>query len=101
MDARLLLVDDEQPFLEALSRRLIKRGIEVIAVDERSGSPRHDQDKEIQVAVLDVQMPGMDGIATLKAIKAIAPLVEVILLTGHATIESAIEGMKQGRSTTS
>ncbi len=46
--------------------------------------------------VLDVKMPGMDGIDTLKAIKAAYPLVEVIMLTGHATVESAIEGMKLG-----
>jgi DNA-binding NtrC family response regulator len=46
--------------------------------------------------ILDVKMPGMDGIATLKAIKNRYPLVEVIMLTGHATVESAVEGLKSG-----
>ncbi|MBF0202569.1 MAG: response regulator, partial [Desulfamplus sp.] len=54
------------------------------------------QDHTIEVVVLDVKMPGMDGIETLKAIKNSYPLVEVVMLTGHATVESAIDGMKQG-----
>jgi DNA-binding NtrC family response regulator len=55
-----------------------------------------EQNPSIDVVVLDVKMPGMDGIETLKAIKARYPLIEVIMLTGHATVESAIDGMKDG-----
>ncbi len=55
-----------------------------------------EEDSRIDVVVLDVKMPGMEGIDTFKAIKAAHPLVEVVMLTGHATVESAIEGMKLG-----
>ncbi len=92
MNTRVLLVDDEHPFLEALSRRLTKRGIDVVAaLSGLEALGKIDEDNGIDVVVLDVKMPGMDGIATLKALKTKAPLVEVILLTGHATVESAIE----------
>ncbi|MEW6351698.1 MAG: response regulator [Thermodesulfobacteriota bacterium] len=97
MSARVLLVDDEQPFVEALSKRLAKRGLEVVpAYSGPEALQIIDQDKRIDTVVLDVKMPGMDGIEVLKAIKAKVPLVEVIMLTGHATVESAIEGMKLG-----
>jgi DNA-binding NtrC family response regulator len=52
--------------------------------------------ENVHVVILDVKMPGMDGVATLKAIKARYPLVEVIMLTGHATVESAVDGLKSG-----
>jgi DNA-binding NtrC family response regulator len=97
MIAKVLLVDDEVPFVEALSKRLDKRGIKVIPAF--SGSEALEKlagDSSIDSVVLDVKMPGMDGIDTLKAIKASYPLVEVVMLTGHATVESAIEGMKLG-----
>jgi DNA-binding NtrC family response regulator len=55
-----------------------------------------ENNRNLEVVVLDVQMPGMDGIETLRAIKKAYPLVEVIMLTGHVTVESAIEGMKAG-----
>ncbi len=94
---KVLLVDDEGPFVDALSRRLGKR--ELTAVSALSGAEaleKLEKDSGIEVVVLDVKMPGMDGIQALKAIKAAHPLVEVIMLTGHATVESAIEGMKLG-----
>jgi DNA-binding NtrC family response regulator len=55
-----------------------------------------EKDRRIEVVILDVKMPGMDGIETLKQIKSKHPLVEVVMLTGHATVESAIDGMKLG-----
>jgi len=97
MHAKVLLVDDEAPFVEALSKRLSKR--ELIVVTAFSGAEaleKLEQDSHIDVVILDVKMPGMDGIETLKAIKTKYPLVEVVMLTGHATVESAIEGMKKG-----
>jgi DNA-binding NtrC family response regulator len=95
--ANVLLVDDEKLFVEAMTRRLQNREIEVIAA--YSGMEALETLKEhrnIEVVVLDVKMPKMDGIDTLREIKRYHPLVEVIMLTGHATVESGIEGMKLG-----
>jgi len=97
MIARVLLVDDEAPFVDALSKRLDKRGITVTtALSGTEGLEKLTADSRIDIVILDVKMPGMDGIQTLRAIKSEHPLVEVIMLTGHATVESAIEGMKLG-----
>jgi len=95
--AKVLLVDDEGPFVDALSRRLAKREMDVVgALSGSEALQKLQEDNRIEVVVLDVKMPGMDGIQTLKAIKAGHPLVEVIMLTGHATVETAIDGMKLG-----
>ena len=97
MIAKILLVDDESPFVEALSKRLTMRELQVsIALSGPEALEKLEQNPSIDVVVLDVKMPGMDGIETLKAIKARDPLIEVIMLTGHATVESAIDGMKVG-----
>jgi DNA-binding NtrC family response regulator len=93
--ARVLLVDDEMPFIEALSKRLARRNFVVLTAT--SGPEALDKLKDISsidVVVQDVKMPGMDGIDTLRVIKRDHPLVEVIMLTGHATVDSAIKGMK-------
>ena len=95
--ANVLLVDDEVPFVEAMSRRLKKRDISIVT--SFSGSEALDvleKDRSVEVAILDVKMPGMDGIETLGEIRKRFPLVEVIMLTGHATVETGIEGMKLG-----
>ena len=95
---KLLLVDDEVAFLEAMGRRLKKRdftvftatsGMEAIEILSENGD-------KVDVVILDVKMPGMDGIETLAEIKRKFPLIEVVMLTGHGTIASAIDGMKQG-----
>ncbi len=97
MIAKILLVDDESPFVEALSKRLTMRELQVsIALSGPEALEKLEHDPSTDVVVLDVKMPGMDGIETLKAIKARYPLIEVIMLTGHATVESAIDGMKVG-----
>ena len=94
---KVLLVDDEEAFVDALSRRLAKRTLDCHAVFSGAAAlERLDEGPPIDVVILDVKMPGMDGIQTLKELKARHPLVEVIMLTGHATTESAIEGMKLG-----
>ncbi|MCA1960824.1 MAG: response regulator [Desulfomonile sp.] len=94
---KVLLVDDEGPFVDALSRRLAKREMDVVgALSGPEALQKLQEDHRIEVVILDVKMPGMDGIQTLKAIKAEHPLVEVIMLTGHATVETAIDGMKLG-----
>jgi DNA-binding NtrC family response regulator len=95
--ANILLVDDEKPFVEAMTRRLQNREVDVLAVysgmEALEALKKH---RNIEVVVLDVKMPNMDGIDTLREIKRHHPLVEVIMLTGHATVESGIEGMKLG-----
>ncbi|MCX5874193.1 MAG: response regulator [Deltaproteobacteria bacterium] len=97
MIAKVLLVDDESPFVEALAKRLTLREIQVsIALSGPEALEKLGKEPSIDVVVLDVKMPGMDGIETLKAIKNRYPLIEIIMLTGHATVESAIDGMKVG-----
>jgi len=96
---RVLLVDDEAAFVETISKRLTKRGLEVrtaLSGQEALDALAQEGSGKIDVVVLDVKMPGMDGIETLSAIKQAHPLLEVVMLTGHATVESAIEGMKRG-----
>ena len=93
----VMLVDDEEPFVETMTKRLTKKGLNVVGVF--SGHEALDKlasNKMIDVVVLDVKMPGMDGLEALQEIKKRFPLVEVIMLTGHATVESAIEGMRLG-----
>jgi DNA-binding NtrC family response regulator len=95
--ANVLLVDDEEPFVETMTKRLTKRGLDVkSALSGHSALQALAEHPNLEVVILDVKMPGMDGIETLREIKSRFPLVEVIMLTGHATVESAIDGMKQG-----
>ena len=93
---KMMLVDDEERFLSTTKKLLSKKGFEVITAV--SGPEALDilRAQNIHVVILDVKMPGMDGIETLKAIKRTYPLVEVIMLTGHATVESAVDGLKSG-----
>jgi DNA-binding NtrC family response regulator len=95
--ANVLLVDDEPAFLETLKKRLTARNVSVqTAPGGKEALDLLRAQVPIEVVILDVKMPGMDGIETLKAIKRAHPLVEVLMLTGHATVESAIHGMQQG-----
>jgi DNA-binding NtrC family response regulator len=95
--ATVLIVDDEMGFVEALARRLTRRDVEIrAAYSGEEALNRLASDGDIDVVILDVKMPGMDGIETLAEIRRRFPLVEVIMLTGHATVESGIEGMKKG-----
>ena len=93
----MMLVDDEVSFVETVTKRLVKRNLKVInAFNGEECLEKLESHQNLDVIVLDVKMPGMDGIETLKVIKEKYPLVEVIMLTGHGTIESAIQGMKLG-----
>lgn len=94
MKIKVLLVDDEREFVEALAERLELRDFEVSTAF--SGDEALERIGDTDVVVLDVLMPGKDGLATLHEIKRAKPLVEVIMLTGNATVESAIEGLKNG-----
>ena len=93
MKPRLLLVDDEEMFLEFLSRRLISYQYDVTTCLSGENALEMMIDHDFDVVILDMLMPGMDGIETLGEIKKIKPLTEVIMLTGHASWESGIEGM--------
>jgi DNA-binding NtrC family response regulator len=96
-DTSILLVDDETAFVDAMTRRLKKRNAAVSqAYDGAQAMKCLEADPGIEVVILDVKMPGKDGIEVLKDIKQRHPLVEVIMLTGHGTVESAIDGMKWG-----
>jgi DNA-binding NtrC family response regulator len=93
---KVLIVDDERDFVEMFSLRLQEIGERVFTA--YSGQECLDilAGEDIDVVVLDIKMPGMDGIETLKEIKKRHPIVEVILLTGHGAIETAVSGMKLG-----
>jgi len=95
-EMKLMLVDDEERFLETTKKLLSRKGYDVLTA--AGGSEALDKliTENVHVVILDVKMPGMDGVATLKAIKSRYPLVEVIMLTGHATVESAVDGLKSG-----
>ena len=93
---KVLLVDDEVDFLEALVKRLRKRGLDVTAIGSGAEALVLIEREPVDVVVLDVRMPGMDGLEVLRAIKKINPGIEVIMLTGHANVEVAIEGMELG-----
>jgi DNA-binding NtrC family response regulator len=94
---RVLVVDDETDFLETIVNRLNKRMLDAKGVESGEAAMDLLQRELVDVVLLDIKMPGgMDGIETLREIKRIQPLVEVILLTGHASVETSIEGMKLG-----
>lgn len=99
---RALFVDDELEFLELMQKRLSRRGMEVVtAPDGQSALDLLDSELAsggagFQVAVMDVRMPGMDGLETLRHMKQKAPRLPVILLTGHACMGVAVQGMDLG-----
>jgi len=94
--ANVLLVDDEEQFLDALSQRLKARGLKVDTVTSGEDAVKQVEDQNFDAIVVDLAMPGIDGIETLKRIKEKRPDLEIIMLTGHATVKSGIEAMKLG-----
>lgn len=95
-DPTVMIVDDEEDFLETLVKRLEKRDLKVIGAKSGEEALELLRESPVDVVVLDVKMPGMNGIEALKEIKGRHPLVEVVLLTGHASTEVAIKGMELG-----
>ncbi|MBW2060505.1 MAG: response regulator [Deltaproteobacteria bacterium] len=93
---QLLLVDDEERFLETTQRLLKKRDITTYTATNGLDALKLLDDHRLDVAILDVKMPGLDGVEVLRRMKKKHALVEVIMLTGHASVESAVEGLKLG-----
>ena len=91
---KVLIVDDERRFRHTISATLAKRGFEVKAVGRGKEAIKEVWREEFDVVVLDIRMPGMNGHEALRNIKAIRPNVEVIMLTGHGNVNSALEGWR-------
>ncbi|MBW2574538.1 MAG: response regulator [Deltaproteobacteria bacterium] len=94
---KVMLVDDEAPFVETMTKRLAKRNLKVLtSFSGEEALEMLDINRDTDVVILDVKMPGMNGTETLEKIRKQFPLIEVIMLTGHGTVEAAIEGMRLG-----
>jgi len=93
---RVLVVDDEPDFLETLVKRLNKRRVDATGTDSGRKALELLENESFDVVILDVRMPGLDGIETLREIKRKRPFMEVIMLTGHGSVESGMQGMQLG-----
>ncbi len=94
--AKILLVDDEVAFANNIAKLISKRGYDIVTVYNGESAVQAVEEHDFDVIVLDLKMPGMDGMAALKLIKGKKPGVEVIILTGHGSFESGIDGMQLG-----
>lgn len=92
----LLLVDDEEQFLRSTTKRLEVRDFNVIAVTSGDKAIEAAKKHPIDIALVDLKMPGMDGEETLRTLKAEHQWMEVVILTGHGSIDSAVECTKDG-----
>ncbi len=96
---KVLLVDDEADFLELMVKRLERRGLDVVRAscgEDALVVLDGDDSGGVDVVVLDVKMPGMDGLEVLRRMRGMERRPEVILLTGHASTEAAVQGMEMG-----
>ncbi len=96
MAEKILLIDDETEFLEIMSERMKNRGMDVATVASPKEAINKVKEESYDAIIVDLMMPEMDGLQTLKALKEINPEVQIIMLTGHATVEKGIEAMKLG-----
>ena len=96
MRVKVLLVDDEKDFVDVLAERLETRGFSVRKAFNGTEALAQLDEEQADVVLLDVLMAGMDGIEVLEEIKKHNPLIQVMLLTGHATIDTAINGLRLG-----
>ncbi len=93
---RLLFVDDDETFSKVMKKELSRMGYSVVCANRGETAIKELKKRNFDIITLDIKMPGIGGINTLKSIKEMDPEVEVIMLTGRATIESAVESMKMG-----
>lgn len=101
---RILIVDDETEFLSLIQKRLSRRNMEVVTADNglsalelvQAQALEQDPAQRLDAVVMDVRMPGMDGLETLRRMKLAAPTLPVVLLTGHASLGVAVNGMELG-----
>ena len=93
---RVLIVDDEEDFATAIADRLSKRGFQTSAVFSGREALQAVKETEYDAVVLDLKMPGMDGLQTLQEIRKIDPEVQILVLTGHGTVSAGIGGMQLG-----
>ncbi len=93
---KVMLVDDEERYLLTTAKLMEKKGIDVVTAQSGVQALELLKTHDVHVVILDIKMPGMDGFKTLRAIKTLYPPVEVIFLTGHATMDSAVEGLQFG-----
>lgn len=96
MNENVLIIDDEEEFINTLGERMSNRGMKVTATTSAREGIDEIDGTNFDVVVLDLQMPELDGLQTLKILKEKKPELQVILLTGHATVEKGIEAMKLG-----
>jgi DNA-binding NtrC family response regulator len=94
--SKVLLVDDEVVFTNNMAKLLTNRGYKVTPVNSGDAAIRALQDQTFDVMVLDLKMPGMDGIATLRQVKKLGIFTETLILTGHGSIDTALEAIKLG-----
>lgn len=96
MTEKVLLVDDEEEFVETLAERMRNRGMEVSTTNSGADALKLVDGETFDVVILDLKMPGIDGLEALKRIKKRRPDIQVVLLTGHATVEKGVEAIKEG-----
>jgi len=96
MNEKVLLVDDEEEFVETLAERMRTRGMDVSTSNSGANALQLVDDEDFDVVVLDLKMPGVDGLEALKRIKRRRPDIQVVLLTGYATVEKGVEAIKEG-----